>query len=162
MTVRLTSNLTLLLKCWLFESAACAQKNCCIYQRPQVQLRLISNKHSCLCCWEMRETKYYHIFCYYRHISHSTAAPNQSQYDISMTLITINVNLFGQNWTSHKDLIHLLIPFFQDMFQKQSRQSAFVTANVKKARILHFVLGWCTSLKLYVLSSQATKLGWSL
>lgn len=51
-----------------------------------------------------------------------------------MTLMIINVNLFGQNWTSRKDLIHLLIPIFQDTFQKQSRQSAFVIANIKKAR----------------------------
>lgn len=45
----------------------------------------------------------------------------QDPISVSMTLMIINANLFGQNWTSCKDLIHSLIPSFQDTFQKQSK-----------------------------------------
>lgn len=117
-TVRLTSNLTLTIKYWLCEWVWCVRtKKLPQLSKTSCSVRLISNKQLFVLLgnggnWN---TIIFSIITGTYHIA------QQDPISVSMTLMIINANLFGQNWTSCKDLIHSLIPSFQDTFQKQSK-----------------------------------------
>lgn len=117
-TVRLTSNLTLTIKYWLCEWVWCVRtKKLPQLSKTSCSVRLISNKQLSVLLgnggnWN---TIIFSIITGTYHIA------QQDPISVSMTLMIINANLFGQNWTSCKDLIHSLIPSFQDTFQKQSK-----------------------------------------